>query len=97
MFSSKGFRGITSQLSKTIGNKLHLKKTANENDDNQRDSYEDSEKDGRSNGPQTPTSPDYQVTTLISHTDQSNGPQTPTSPDYQVTTSLSHTDRNESN
>ncbi|XP_078328610.1 tyrosine-protein kinase Fer-like isoform X2 [Crassostrea virginica] len=61
MFSSKGFRGITSQLSKTIGNKLHLKKTANENDDNQRDSYEDSEKDGRSNGPQTPTSPDYQL------------------------------------
>lgn len=62
MFGSKGFKGIKNSLTQTLREAIH-RKSAPENDENPRDSYEeqDNKENNKSNGPQSPTSPDYSV------------------------------------
>lgn len=62
MFGSKGFKGIKNSLTQTLREAIH-RKSAPENDENPRDSYEeqDNKENNKSNGPQSPTSPDYSL------------------------------------
>lgn len=59
MFGPKGLKGIKN-LTHTIGKALQ-RKSVPENEESHRDSYEDQDKNSKSNGPQSPVSQDYQV------------------------------------
>ncbi|XP_056003157.1 tyrosine-protein kinase Fer-like isoform X2 [Ostrea edulis] len=69
MFGPKGLKGIKN-LTHTIGKALQ-RKSVPENEESHRDSYEDQDKNSKSNGPQSPVSQDYQLAS------NSSGPEIP--------------------